>query len=213
LQILEDLPRKTISTKSPLANTVREIKEQVETRSCEKPAWKYINAIQQALPRDAIVTNDASTANAWAMFFLKCFQPRTFNMTRSLGALGYAFPAAIGAKLAHPDRQAVAIAGDGGFLFTSSALATGVQYRLNAVAVVFNDSAYSSIKRKQTARFGRAVGTDLVSPNFVGLAEAYGAVGTRVEDPQQIYDALRAAWNRDIPTLIEVPIEVGTDFF
>jgi acetolactate synthase-1/2/3 large subunit len=81
------------------------------------------------------------------------------------------------------------------------------------VAVVFNDSAYSSIKRKQTARFGRAVGTDLVSPNFVGLAEAYGAVGTRVEDPQQIYDALRAAWNRDIPTLIEVPIEVGTDFF
>lgn len=212
-QLLEEIPRdENRRGRSPAARLAR-MKERALKRVRRKPAWQFVQAIQKALPRDAFVTNDACIANGWVMCFLRRYQPRTFNITRSMAALGYAFPAAVGAKLAFPGRQGLAVVGDGGFLFTDHALATAVQYRINAVALVFNNAAYGSIKNKQEQRFGRSVGVDLHNPDFVRLAQAYGAAGQRVEHPEGLQEALMAAWERDLPTVIEVPLDTDSDYF
>jgi acetolactate synthase-1/2/3 large subunit len=100
----------------------------------------------------------------------------------------------------------VAIAGDGGFLFTAFSLSSAVQHGLNAVAVVFNNDAYGIIRRLQTERHGREIGAALRNPDFVRLAEASGARGLRAETPEQLSDMLAAALTHKLPTLIEVPI-------
>ena len=206
-QLLEALPADIAMSRPSPAERIANYKEQVRRSEEGTPGWQFMAAMARALPTDAVVTNDASGANGWAIRFLPRALPRTFNITRNMAALGYAFPAAIGAKLAYPDRQAVAVIGDGGFLFTVYSLATAVQHRLNAVVVVFNDATYSSIRRTQLQRFERTIGVDLQNPDFVKLAEAYGAFGLRAENPDQLYDGLMAAWQRDLPTLIEVPLE------
>lgn len=212
IQLLEALGPAPVA-RPALAGRIAAMKTETQDSLRSSPAWQYMQAVQSALPSDAFVTNDAARANGWALFHLKRFLPRTMNITSNLGSLGYAWPAAIGASLAYPDRQAVAIMGDGGFLFSEYALATAVQHGLNTVALVFNDASYSSIKRYQERIFGRVIGTDLRNPDFVKLAEAYGAVGVRAHQPEQLYDALMAAWQRQLPTLIEVPLDVDGKMF
>ena len=205
-QLLEALADCEHRTRPSPAPRIAEAKRKAQARVQEELPWRWMNAVQQALPEDAVVTNDASGSSGWAISFLQRDLPRTFNITRSMAALGYAFPAAVGAKLAYPDRQAVAVVGDGGFLFTGYALSTAVKYHINAVAIVFDNGGYGTIRRIQMQRFGRTIGADLHNPDFVRLAEAYGAVGVRVAHPDQLYEALMAAWERDVPSLIEVPI-------
>jgi len=210
-QLLTELTSTEQAMRSSPATRIAEHKQRALDSMQHKLAWQFMDAIQQALPRDAFVTNDASRANGWAVSFLQRYLPNTFNVTRMAAALGYAFPAAMGAKLAYPERQAVAIVGDGGFLFTIFSLATAVQHHISAVAIVFNNNGYGTIKRLQTRRFGRTIGADLHNPDFVRLAEAYGAGSSRAEDPEQLYDALMAAWQRDVPTVIEVPLDEDID--
>ena len=211
-QLLAELANYDQAARLSPAEHIAEHKQRALGGVQHKLAWQFMNAIQQALPRDAFVTNDASQTNGWVLSFLERHSPNTISITRNLAALGYAFPAALGAKLAYPERQAMAVVGDGGFLFTIFTLATAVQHRINAVAIVFNDESYSTIRRIQTQRFGRTIGVDLRGPDHVRLAEAYGAAGARSENPDQLYDALMAAWQRDVPTIIDVPLDENIDY-
>ena len=97
------------------------------------------------------------------------------------GTLGFGLPAAIGAKLAVPERPVVVLAGDGGFLFTCQELATAVQFGVAVVIIVFNDNGYGILRPQQQGRYGRTNAADLVNPDFVALARAFGASGQRVE--------------------------------
>ena len=111
--------------------------------------------------------------------------------------------------MAQPDRAVVALSGDGGFLFNSQELATAVQFGINAVVVVFNDNAYGNVMRDQMNRFqGRMIGADLQNPDFIKLAEAYGARGMKAEGPDQLEQSIKEAIAGDRPTLIEVPVEM-----
>jgi thiamine pyrophosphate-dependent acetolactate synthase large subunit-like protein len=210
-QLLEALTSRPAAERPSPAARIAAFKQQILEKVRHKPCFQFVDALQQALPADAMLTNDASLMNGWALTYVNRTLPRTACITRSLAALGFAFPAAVGAKLAYPQRQAVSVSGDGGFLFTSDALATAVQYKLNAVALIFNDQTYGSIKKVQLQRFGRTVGVDLVNPDFVKLAQAYGAAGCRVEQPDHLRDELLRAFERDVPTVIEVPIELDFD--
>ena len=196
----------SVDRPSPI-DRIAGIKAKAIEKARRAPSYQFVAAMRQALADDAIIANDASIMNGWVLAYLPRSQARMTYLTRSMAALGYAFPAAVGSKLAYPQRQSVAVAGDGGFLFSSDALATAVQYKLNAVAVIFNDNCYGSIKDIQMGRFGRTIGVDLVNPDFVSLAEAYGAAGRRVNKPEALRDELTAAFERDVPTLIDVPIE------
>ncbi len=212
-QLLDALAGCDVTDRRSPAPRIAALKAQIHARIRDKTSFQFVRTMQAALPDDAVVTNDASVMNAWTLVHLTRTRPRTAYITRSLAALGFAYPAAVGAKLAYPERQAVAVTGDGGFLFTSDALSTAVQYRLNAVALVFNDRSYGTIKQAQIDRFGRAVGVDLVNPDFVRLAEAYGGAGCHVERPDDLRVALAAAFARDVPTVIEVPFEPDRDMF
>ena len=157
------------------------------------PGFGFMAAVAAALARDAIVANDAALVNGWTSQHLPSYTPRSVLFPSGFAALGFALPAALGAKIAFPERQVVAVCGDGGFLFTAQELATAVQYGLAVVVLVFNDGSYGSIARLQQAHFGADFAADLVNPDFVRLAEAFGAWAARASTPEEAGAALAAA--------------------
>ncbi len=172
------------------------------------PVLALIDAIRVALPRDAIVVDDLCLPGYWATAALDVYEPRTFLHPGMYGTLGYALPAAIGASIGRPDRVAVALCGDGGFLYTSQELATAVQARANVVAIVFNDNAYGALKLFQDRHFkGRQIGVDLHNPDFALLAQAYGARGVKLRASRELGEALADAVQRGGPTVIECPLD------
>ena len=174
-----------------------------------EPQESYLAAVRAAVPDDGILVSGMTQLGYYARAFWPTYEPRTFITSSYSGNLGYAYPTALGAKVAQPDRPVVALCGDGGFLFNSQELATAVQHGINAVAVVFNDNAYGNVLRDQVNRFGgRTVGAALHNPDFVKLAEAYGARGVRAQGPEALESAIREAIGLDAPTLIEVPVEM-----
>jgi len=165
-----------------------------------------LEGLRRVLPDEALVFNDINGIACWGAGAFICRRPRTFHYPIGFGCLGFALPAAIGARLARPDVPVVALCGDGGFLFSGHELATAVQERVPVVAVVFNDDAYGTIKADQSYRYpARSLGSDLRSPDFVRYAEAFGARGCRVHSVEKVPEAVAAALAHDAPTLIEAP--------
>jgi len=206
-QLLNELAQYNRPECLSTVNMIAQHKEQGIQEKQSTLAWQFIAAIQKAIGKDAIVFGDPSWVNGWTVYFLERYLPNTFHCPRNFCGLGFSFVAALGAKLAFPNRQILSLIGDGGFMFSNAELATAVQYQLNIVTVIFNDQGYGSIKRRQIKGFGRTVGVELPSPDFVKMAEAFGAIGVRAETPEQLYNLLKQAWKHNRPTLIEVPLD------
>ncbi|MGC7101370.1 thiamine pyrophosphate-dependent enzyme [Amycolatopsis lurida] len=165
---------------------------------------QIIRALREGLPPDAVVTNDAGNFAGWLHTFFRFPLPRTYVGAAS-GAMGYALPAAIGAKLADPARTVVSVSGDGGFLMTAQELETAVRLRLPLVSLVFNNNMYGSIRMHQEHRYpDRVIGSALGNPDFVELARAFGAFGTRVRADTEFPAALAAALAADRPAVVEI---------
>ena len=180
-----------------------------ETALRVEPQDSYIKAIRAAMPDDGILISGMTQMGYYSRTFYPVYEPKTFITSSYSGNLGYAFPTAIGAKVANPDKAVVALSGDGGFLFNSQELATAVQHGINVVVVLFNDNAYGNVLRDQANRFnGRAIGAELKNPDFMKLAEAYGARGVRVQGPERLEASIREALAIDAPSLIEVPVQM-----
>jgi acetolactate synthase-1/2/3 large subunit len=173
-----------------------------------EPQLSYLAAIRDALPDDAIIVEDATQLTFVAHFGYQFRHPRTYLSTGFAGTLGSGVAVGIGAKAGAPDRTVVTIAGDGGFLFTATELATAVQHHIRAITIVFNDNAYGNVRRIQQERFGaeRTIASTLVNPDIVAFAESFGCLGIRADDPQALADALGTAIAHDGPTVIEVPM-------
>jgi acetolactate synthase-1/2/3 large subunit len=134
------------------------------------------------------------------------YRPRTYLTSSYSGNLGYAYPVALGAKVARPERAVVSVSGDGGFLFNAQELATAVQHRINVVAVVFNDDAYGNVARDLDESWGGAHAAALHNPDFIRLAEAFGVAALRARTPTDVGRLVRDAIQLDRPALIEVPV-------
>jgi acetolactate synthase-1/2/3 large subunit len=163
--------------------------------------------LRATLPADAIVTNGAGNYSAWCNRF---YSYRAFRsqLAPTSGSMGYGLPAAVAAKLAHPDRPVVCFAGDGCFQMTGQELATACQYRLPIIVLIFNNGMYGTIRMHQEREYPkRVVGTALENPDFVRLAEAYGAIGARVERTADFAPLFEAALGADRPTIIEIMID------
>ena len=172
-----------------------------------EPQGSLMSAIRSAMPDDGILVAGMTQLGYYSRAYFPVYEPKTFLTSSYFGNLGFAYPTALGAKVARPDRAVVAISGDGGFLFNSQELATAVQHGINAVVIVFNDNAFGNVARDQKTRFeGRTIGAALHNPHFVSLAEAYGARGVKATGPEQLEASLREALAADAPTLIEVPV-------
>jgi acetolactate synthase-1/2/3 large subunit len=189
------------------AEVAAERAQREEARISVEPQESFLTAVRSALPDDGILIAGMTQLGYYSRAYFPVYEPRTFITSSYSGNLGYAYPTALGAKVAQPDRPVVALCGDGGFLFNSQELATAVQHGINAIAVVFNDNAYGNVLRDQVNQFnGRAVGAELHNPDFVKLAEAYGVRAARAEGPEALESALRDALAADAPSLIEVPV-------
>jgi len=161
--------------------------------------------LREVLKRDAIVAADIARSGYALVGQFPVYQPRTFMHSASFIAMGHAFPAALGAKLAFPDRQVVSVSGDGCFLMTGQELATAVQHGINVVAIVINDRCLTGIAALQNAQYhGRREAVDLVNPDFVRFAESFGAVGLRVTRSHDFKSAIETALGTDRPTLVEI---------
>jgi thiamine pyrophosphate-dependent acetolactate synthase large subunit-like protein len=167
-----------------------------------------LRVLRERLAPDAIVVSDQTGLNYWMEWHYPVRAPRTFLYPVGSATLGYAVPAAIGARIARPDRQVVAVAGDGGFLYSVNELATAVKYRLPIVFLVVNDERYGAIKWLQETIFGRWGEADLANPDFPALARAFGALGERLSGVEALGPALDKALAHPGPTLLELPLAI-----
>jgi thiamine pyrophosphate-dependent acetolactate synthase large subunit-like protein len=198
--ILERLPDGVRSDWGDLWTQARQARRQ-------KSEW-LIDTLRAELPDDGVVFTDASEMAYRMHFDYPAYLPRSFFYPSNYIALGWGFPAAVGAAVALPDRVVVSMSGDGGFVMTCQELATAARYNLRLIAIIHNDSAYGAIKNTQRVRFqGLYRDTDLNNPDFVKLAEAHSVPGRQVRDATQFAVVLREAITRGGPTLIEIPDE------
>lgn len=163
--------------------------------------------LRKALPRDCMVTVDAGVAPGLSYDRLHFDVPRTFFNYSGHGGLGMGYCVGLGTQLGRPDRPAVSIQGDGGFLYTSQEINTAVRHGIPLVSIVLNNRCHGAEKYQQQRFFDqRYIGVDLVNPRFDRLAEVYGARGFYVTRPDEIADTVAAALAVDGPSVIEIPV-------
>ena len=166
----------------------------------------WIRSLREAMPDESTLSLDVAMVAGFGAFpFYDLPGPRTWINPSGLGTLGYAFPAAIGAKIARPERPVAALVGDGGFMFTMSELMVAAEQGLSLPVVIWNDRSYGEIRRLMRERGFEPLATDLRTPELSILAAAYGAAWTRADDPDGLARAVSDALEADGPTLVEVP--------
>ncbi|OAF06271.1 thiamine pyrophosphate-dependent enzyme [Bradyrhizobium neotropicale] len=177
-----------------------------------QPQMAYLDAIRASLPRDGFFVEEVSQMGFTGRFGFPVYAPRQYVTCGYQDNLGFGYNTALGVKVANPDKPVVSVSGDGGFLFGLQELATAVHHRINVVAIVFNNSAYGNVLRDQRQAYqGRYIGSDLTNPDFVRLAESFGLKGYRASSPAALKKTLDEALALDAPSLIEVPVEKGSE--
>ena len=171
-----------------------------------EPNASIIKSLRAEAPENTILVAGMTQIGYYSRPFWPVYEPRTYLSSSYSGNLGYAYPVALGAKVARPDRPVVSVSGDGGFLFNAQELSTAARHRINVVAVVFNDSSYGNVARDLDESWGGQYGAELTNPDFMKLADAYGVVGMRAKEPTEVGRLVREAIEKDRPALIEVPV-------
>ncbi|MEQ9641773.1 MAG: thiamine pyrophosphate-binding protein [Alphaproteobacteria bacterium] len=167
----------------------------------------YADAIRAALPEDGIYVDDLTQVSYVARESFEMYRPRSFVTTGYQGTLGAGYGTALGVKVACPDRPVVSVNGDGGFMYNVQELATAVLYNIPVVGIVFADGAFGNVKRmQQELHGGRVLATDLRNPDFVAMAESFGAIGLRANGPDELKGAIEKGLGAGGPVLIEVPV-------
>ncbi len=163
--------------------------------------------LRDRLPDEAIVTSDAGNFSGWPNRFLQYRRPGR-QLGPTSGAMGYGIPAAIAAKLVHPDRLVIGFCGDGGFMMTGQELATSMLEGVGPIVLVFNNAMYGTIRMHQERRFpGRVIGTALKNPDFAGLARAYGVFAASVAKTEEFAPAFEEAAARNSAAVIELKMD------
>ncbi len=184
------------------------IRDDANARLAElEPLAGYCQALRAALPRDGMIFADVTRFTVFARFAMPFYQPRSFFMPGYQATLGWAYPAALGAKIACPNRKVAAICGDGGFMFTVQELATAVHHKIPVTVIVFDNAAYGNVKTIQANNYGgRHIAVDLSNPDFAAMAESFGMMADRVTEPGQLEAVLRRHLDAEQPSLITIPM-------
>ncbi|BDG72758.1 thiamine pyrophosphate-dependent enzyme [Roseomonas fluvialis] len=163
-----------------------------------------LQALEKELPKDTIFTTDAGNFATWPNRFMHFGEKQDF-LGPTNGAMGYAVPAAIGAKITYPDRAVIGFVGDGGFLMTGQEIATAFHHAVNPVILVFNNQMYGTIRMYQERTYpARVSGTALTNPDFAKFIEAFGGHGEIVETTEQLVPAVKRALASGKPAVVEV---------
>lgn len=174
---------------------------------------KVIHDLNETLAQGAIVSTDVGQNQMWAAHFLKTKNPRQFISSGGFGTMGFGLPAAMGAKCAYPDEPVICITGDGGIQMVFQEFATAVSENLPVVVCVFNNGWLGMVKQWQKLFHDQRYSGTLLhgNPDFVKLAQAYGADGICVEKPSEIKEALQTGYKSGLPYLIDIRLDPEED--
>jgi acetolactate synthase-1/2/3 large subunit len=176
-----------------------------------EPQKSYLKLIREELPEDGILVDELTQVGFASRIVWDTDLPRTYLCTGHMGTLGWGFQTALGAKAARPDAMVVSLAGDGGFMFGVQELATAVQHKLGVIVLLFNNNLFGNVRSMQEQLYdNRVIATDLHNPDFVKMAQSFGAHGVQANSMDELRNEIRAAKGRDLPTVIEIP--VGNDW-
>ena len=168
---------------------------------------RVFSELNKVLPRDCMVTIDAGIAPGLSYDRISYELPRTMFNYAGQGGLGMGLGVGLGTKLGRPDRPAISLQGDGGFLYTSQELNTAVRKNIPLVSIVLNNGCHGAEKAQQQRFYDQKyIGVDLENPRFDKLAEVYGARGFYVERPEDVADTVREALAIDGPSVVEIPV-------
>jgi acetolactate synthase-1/2/3 large subunit len=198
---------------APYQTLRRFILEQLEEGATDdtfpvKPQ-RILRDLRAQMGREDILISDVGTHKLWIARTFPAYEPNTVLISNGYAAMGFALPAAIAAKLVYPERHIVAVSGDGGFLMNAQELETARRLGLAIVNVIFRDGAYNLIQWKQQTHLGREAGVSFGNPDFVVLAEAFGAKGYRVESARALGPTLAEALAHRGPSIVDVPVDYG----
>lgn len=174
-----------------------------------KPQY-VIEKIDELTKGEAILTTEVGQNQMWAAQYYKYLKPRTFLTSGGLGTMGYGLPAAIGAQVAFPNKLVIGISGDGSFQMNSQELATAVQYRLPIKIAILNNGYLGMVRQWQEFFYGKRYAASSLeghSPDFVKLAEAYGAIGLRATKPEEVVPILKKAFSLPEPVVIDFVVD------
>jgi len=207
--VSKKLPKMKVSAWS---KRVKEAKEQLSPLLKDRPKDLVPKALlielRKLLPENTIVTTEVGQNQMWSALYFQALKPRTFISSGGLGTMGFGFPAAIGAKVACPDNPVVDIAGDGSFIMTEQELACSVNEKIPVTVIVLNNSVLGMVAQWQRQLYNRRyMAVNLgKTPDFVKLAEAYGAQGLRATSIEELQKAVKTALKSEVTTVIDVPI-------
>ena len=196
---------------------VKEAKEQLSPLLKEMPKdlvpKSLLIELRKLLKENDIVTTEVGQNQMWSALYFKALKPRTFISSGGLGTMGFGFPAAIGAKVACPDRAVVDVAGDGSFIMSEQELACSVNENIPVTVIVLNNSILGMVAQWQRMLYKRRYMAVHLgkTPDFVKLAEAYGAQGLRATSIEEFRKAVKTALTSKVTTVIDVPIGSETD--
>ncbi|MDP8903737.1 MAG: acetolactate synthase large subunit [Chloroflexota bacterium] len=163
--------------------------------------------LRRALAPSDIVISDVGAHKVWAARLYQAYEPNTVIISNGFAAMGIAVPGAIAAKLVHPERKVVALAGDGAFLMNSQELETAKRIGTAIVVVVWRDDGYGLVDWKQRNEFGRPYAVEFGNPDLVAYARSFGLAGFRAESSADLYPTLMRALELDVPAVVDVPID------
>jgi acetolactate synthase-1/2/3 large subunit len=196
---------------------VKEVKEywreNLKLPKGEMTAAKILRKLREVLPKESITTTEVGQHQMWASLFFDVIHPGTFFSSTGLGTMGWGFPAAIGAKVAKPDVAVVDIAGDGSFSMTENSLATSVLENIPVIVFLVNNFSLGMVAQWQRTFYDRRmIGVDLKNcPDYVKLAESYGAQGIRAQSLDELEKAIKIGLKSDVTTVIDIPIDPEED--
>jgi len=186
-----------------------ELKAKIDAEIREKvgPQMAYLDVIREELPEDGIFVDEVTQCGFVSWYGFPVYKPRQHISAGYQGTLGYGYATALGVMAGNMDKRVIQISGDGGFMFTMQELATAVQYQLPLVTIIFNDNRFTNVQRQQREWFdGRVICSDLHNPDFVKMAESFGAAGFRAQDPETLRAAIKKAYEEKGPSIIEVEV-------
>lgn len=172
---------------------------------------RVLYAMRKVLGDDDIVISDVGTNKLWVGKFYHVYGNNTLLLSNGFASMGFALPAAIGAKLLYPHKKVAAVCGDGGFLMNLHEIETASRLGLNVVIVIFDDGGYNLIKWKSMSKFGNAFAVDFSNPDFAKLADSFGVEGVRVKSSDTVEQVLTSAFSKKGPVIVDVPIDYSSN--
>ena len=189
--------------------TVSKIRKSIENSIEEhnEPQRSYLNLIREGTPKDSFFIAGMTQLGYYSRPHWKTYFPKTYIDSGYSGNLGFSFPTSLGVKIGNPDKPVVCLSGDGGFMYNSSELSTAVKYGINIVTIIYNDGAFGNVARDLDDDFGGTYETSFTNPDFVKLAESYGAIGLRANEPKEISNLITEALTLNKPVIIDMPVK------